>query len=505
MKNKIKAALIVLILLLGFILRMYRFDNPIGDWHAFRQSDTSAVSKVFKQNGINLLYPAYFDISNIQSGEDNPNGYRFVEFPLFNALQAGVSSIGILTLEEWGRMISIFSSLITTLLLYLLVKKHLDYLSAIFAAFFFAVLPFSVFYGRVILPDPSTAMSILAGIYFFDKWIESNSKAKIKNSNVSVKGHPFDKLRMTLSLSKGQMLFAAAVICTAASLLLKPFALFFTLPLLYLAFQKFGLGVFKKWQLYLFAVLSVLPLIFWRVWILQFPEGIPVSAWLFNEGNIRFTGAFFNWIFAERIGKLILGYFGLVLLFLGMFKRNEKSYGFFISFLISSLIYIVVVARGNVQHDYYQILILPTICIFLGRGASLLLSLPTLLMRNLYINMCVASGVLMLIIVFSFSFSWFFVRDYFNINNRGLITAGIIADQKLPKNARVIAANNGDTSFLYYINRKGWPSYQKSPEELKLIGATHIVIPNPTPNDFSGLGKTFKVFYSSPEVLILSL
>lgn len=486
MKNKLKNVLILLVLILGFLLRLYRFDSPIGDWHAFRQSDTSAVAKVFVEKGINPLYPAYFDISNIQSGMDNPNGYRFVEFPLFNMVQAGLfSTIGVLTLEEWGRLITILSTSVSTLLIYVLVKKRLDYISGIFAAFFYAVLPFSIFYGRVILPDPSTAMAILAGIYFFDKWIES----------VKRKGHR----------GENQFYFILAVICTALSFLLKPFALFFTLPFLYLAFQNYGLSIFKKWQLYMFALLSLLPLVLWRVWILQFPEGIPVSAWLFNEGGIRFTGAFFNWIFAERIGKLILGYFGVALLVLGLFKRTEKSFGFFMSFLMSSLIYVAVVARGNVQHDYYQILILPTICIFLGRGVSLLLSLPVLLMRNLYINMVIAFSVLLLIIVFSFSFSWFNVRDYFNINNRALVTAGQIADKKLPKDARVIAANNGDTSFLYYINRKGWPSYQKSPEELKLMGATHIVIPNPTQNDRNGLGKTFKVFYSSPEVLILKL
>lgn len=471
---------------MGLLFRLYRFNNPIGDWHAFRQSDTSAVSKVYVERGINLLYPTYFDISNIQSGKDNPQGYRFVEFPIFNFFQAVTySSIGILSLEEWGRAISIIATLISTLLIYLLVKKHLDYLSAIFAAFFYAILPFSVFYGRVILPDPSTAMCILAAIYFFDKWISS-----VKGKGESV---------------KTQSYLGLAIIFAGGAFLLKPFALFFTLPLLYLSWQKFGFRMFKKWELYVLLVLSVLPLIAWRLWISQFPEGIPVSLWLFNEGNIRFTGAFFNWIFAERIGKLILGYFGVVLLALGLFKRTEKSYGFFMSFLLSSLIYVIVVARGNVQHDYYQILILPTICIFLGRGVSLLLSLPTLLLKNLYINMMVSFLTLMVIIAFSFSFSWFFVRDYFNINNRGLITAGEIADKKLPADARVIAANNGDTSFLYYINRKGWPSYEKSPEELKLMGATHIVIPNPTPEDFSGLGKKFKITYKSPEVLILKL
>lgn len=237
----------------------------------------------------------------------------------------------------------------------------------------------------------------------------------------------------------------------------------------------------------------------------QFPEGIPVSNWLFNGGNIRFTGAFFYWIFAERVGKLMLGYFGLALLFLGFFKQNEKDYGFFIMFLLSSLLYITIIARGNVQHDYYQILILPTLCIFLGRGASYLLRFPSIIGKNLGTNTAVAFFSLTVVTVFSLFFSWYYVRDYFNINNRGLVTAGEIADKVLPKDAKVIAANDGDTSFLYYINRKGWPAWEKGAEELKAMGATHIVIPSPTQKDLDGFGKKYKVVYSSPEVLIVKL
>lgn len=471
----------IFILVLGFILRLYRFDNPIGDWHAFRQADTSSVSKVFVENGINLLHPTYFDISNIQSGADNPKGYRMVEFPIYNVFQAvGFQTIGVLTLEEWGRIISIGASLLSITFIYLLVRKHLDTVSALFASFFFAVLPFSVFYGRTILPDPSTAAAILGGIYFFDKWIETRGKFPLQY-------------------------LVLAVFFTAAAFLLKPFALFFTLPMVYLAYKHFGWKVVLIWQLYLFALLSLTPLALWRMWIMQYPEGIPASNWLFNEGNIRFTGAFFHWIFAERISKLILGYFGVVLLFLGLFKRSEKDYLFFLSFLVSSLIYITVIARGNVQHDYYQILIIPTLCIFLGRGASLLISLPAKLNENLGINTLVSYGSLVVVTGFMLLFSWFYVRDYFNINNRGLITAGVIADKVLPKNAKVIAVNDGDTSFLYYINRKGWPAYEHGPDELKLLGATHIVIPSPTQQDKEGLGKTYKTVYSSPEVLILKL
>ena len=115
--------------------------------------------------------------------------------------------------------------------------------------------------------------------------------------------------------------------------------------------------------------------------MLQYPEGIPVSNWLFNGGDIRFKGAFFYWIFADRISRLILGYWGVAILIIGILscsvKDNIKKSGlFFYTFLISSLLYLFVIARGNVQHDYYQTLIIPTLSIFLGIGSARLIYLP---------------------------------------------------------------------------------------------------------------------------------
>src|SRR5690349_13985372 len=112
MKKKLEFILFLAILVLAFGARLYRLNNPIGDWHAFRQADTSAVSKIYTEEGVNLLNPKYFDISNIQSGKDNPEGYRFVEFPIFNFFQTILfSSVKHLTLEEWGRLLSIFASI----------------------------------------------------------------------------------------------------------------------------------------------------------------------------------------------------------------------------------------------------------------------------------------------------------------------------------------------------------------------------------------------------------
>jgi len=466
--------LVGLILILGFVVRLYRFGNPIADWHSWRQADTSAVSRNFVNNGFDLLHPRFDDLSNVASGLDNPQGYRFVEFPIYNVFQAGSFLLfGVLTLEEWGRIITILASCLSILFIYLIVKKHSDNLSALIASFFFAFLPFSIYYGRTILPDESMVAAILGGIYFFDVWLDS--KLKIYDFR-----------------------FIFSLIFTAAAFLLKPYALFFAIPIVYLAFDKFKFSAFKKWYLWLFLILSVIPLVLWRVWMTQYPEGIPASAWLFNGGNIRFTGAFFYWIFADRMGRLILGFWGLFIFGLGFLKKlSKKDLWFFLSFLFSSLVYVFVIARGNVQHDYYQILIIPTLSIYLGLGGSYLI-----LRKD---SSRIISSILFAVsVIFCLSFGWYYVRDYFNIDNNSIIVAGQAVDSITSKDAKVIANYNGDTSFLYQTKRKGWASFEKPLPEMVQMGADYLVLVNPTTQDL-GISKDYKVIALTKDYVIFDL
>ncbi len=477
LKTHYKIIILVLVLTLGFLVRLYRFDNPIADWHSWRQADTSAVSRNFISNGFDLLHPRFDDLSNVPSGLDNPNGYRFVEFPIFNLFQAGAFKlIGLITLEEWGRLINIVGSLFSGLFLFGLIRKRFGYLAGFLTLSFFLFIPFNIYYSRTILPDPLMVTATLGAIYFFEKWLREDKRFKIYD------------LRFLVSL--------VFMIC---ALLLKPYALFFTLPLIYLAFEKFGIKFLKKWQLWLFLTISLLPLAGWRFWMTQFPQGIPASAWLFNGNHIRFRPSFFYWIIYERLTKLILGYFG-VLFLLGVFLRKytQKEILFLSAFVLSSLLYVVVIATGNVQHDYYQILIIPSIAVVLGvSGASLVARLEKI---RKFLGVILFS----ILILTSFYFSWGQVKDYFNINNRSIVEAGMFVDKLTPKNAKVIANYNGDTSFLYQTKRKGWASFEHSLPQMITMGADYLILVNPTPVDLN-LGNTYKILKQNKDFVIFDL
>ena len=68
--------------------------------------------------------------------------------------------------------------------------------------------------------------------------------------------------------------------------------------------------------------------------------------------------------------------------------------------------------RRVVQHDYYQIVILPSISILCGFGAVWMLSY-----MKRFTNIYVAGGVVGVCMILGFWFGWEQVRDYFNINN----------------------------------------------------------------------------------------
>ena len=475
----------------GFVVRLYRFNNPVADWHAFRQGDTNAVSVIYVRDGINLLYPRFFDLSNVATGiYDDPKGYRFVEFPIYNALQAALfQTVGGLTIVEWGRIISIFSTLFGAFFVYLLTKKYANETAGFFAAFFYLFLPFSIFYGRTVLPNPSTATAILAGIYFFDKWLE-----KFKEPN------PKSQINTKYKILNTKY-FLLSVLFTAIAFLLRPFAIFFTLPIIYLAFKRFEYGMFKKWELWLFALLCLVPLILWRWWIGHYPEGIPQSDWLFNGNNIRFHPAFFYWIFYERITKLILGFAGVIFLLAGLFWTTKNKNGpFFVSFVFSSLFYVTAVATGNIQHDYYQISIIPTISMICGLGVYQLFTTLAKISSKL-----VAGIICSAILIICLFFSWYYIKDFFNINDWRMVTAGEAANKILPADAVVIAPYDNSTTFLNIIGRPGWPVFENDIETLIHKGATYLVIAAPTKEDFGGFGKNYQHVAESKDYLILKL
>ena len=310
-------------------------------------------------------------------------------------------------------------------------------------------------------------------VYFTDRWIWESSKST----------------------------FGLAVIFSILAFLTKPTVIFYTLPLLYSYYLK-EKGLFPIPKKYIgFVSLVLAPLLIWRLWINIHPEGIPSSAWLLNGNGIRFRPAFWRWIINDRFSRELLSPVGVFVFILGLVLRPLKNENLFLHlFAVGAFLYLIVFATGNVQHDYYQTLIVPAICIFTARGLWLMLKgLPLFLPRIVTIPLAI------FLLSLTLGLTWYEIKGLYQINNPIIVEVGRKADTLLPKDAVVIAPYNGDTAFLYQINRTGFPVVAASFEDLiKDFGVTHYVSTN-YDNDTATVLKKYKVIEQTPKYVIADL
>jgi len=480
-------ALIIFALIIGLWLRLYHLDAPVADWQSFRQADTASVTRIFTDEGIDLLYPRYHDLSNIQSGTDNPQGWRMVELPIYNALSAYYHQIFSTNIEISSRMISILFSLGSAILIYLICYQTTKLFWPSFLSLtMFLFLPFNIYYSRAILPEPTAVFFMLLSLYLF--------KPSTILSGISL----------------------------AVAILVKPYTALIIFPtLLLFTFQKYKKNIRLRsfLILLLFSAVSLLPFIWWRHWITQFPAGIPKSDWLLNNSAsttfpnwyrgfnltflnklVAFRPHWWQWLFNQRISNLILGTFGIIPLFLGFAYKKNKTQLFSFCLLSGIFLYFIIIAQGNIQHDYYQVLIIPFLAILSGFGYYFI--------QNFLFDSKIVS-VIILFIIFTFStyFSWQQIRGYYQINRPQIIDAGQKAKDLLPSQSLVIAPYNGDTAFLYQTGFRGWPTeVYNLPEIIKAHPDNHIYLVSVNYDQYTNsLIAKYPVIYKNNDYIILKL
>lgn len=470
--KKLEVLTILSLLILAFAFRLYKIDRPLADWHSWRQADTAAVSRNFVKDGWNLFIPKFDDMSTQANGLDNPNRYRFVEFPIYNSAVAAVWQITGIDVT-YARLTTVVITLWSMMLLYFIVRFFSGMLVAALAAFYFAVIPYNVFYSSTILPGPMMVFFVLATYLTFIYWLK-------KETN--------------------WLLFALSIIFSSLAILTWPIALFFTLPLIYLVWDKYGISFISKKSLWVFAIVSIIPFVAWRLWMTNFPEGIPSWRFLINENNIRFKGAFFRWLIIERMGKLILTLSGFFLLVLGIVKKPSKEKLFYLAYLASVAFYFTVFASGNVRHDYYQIPAIPVFAIFMALGTKILIFPPQNVI-NIYLSRTVAVASIIFLLVFGF----YEIKGFYWINKPAIVSAGQAVDRLLPKDATVIAPYSGDAAFLYQTNRHGYPITDRPLEKFIEDGTKYLVSVDVNDAGIQNLAKHCKVIEQTSDYVIVEM
>jgi hypothetical protein len=131
--------------------------------------------------------------------------------------------------------------------------------------------------------------------------------------------------------------------------------------------------------------------------------------------------------------------------------------------LLAIVVYIIIVARGNQVHEYYQLpFILPAV-VFAGKAFDKYLSISAFSVSSK--ARLATSSFFGLCLVGIFVLAYLRYANFMNgeTESSALFKMGASVQSLTDENALIVAVNEGNPVVLYRSNRKGWNS---SPEDL---------------------------------------
>ncbi|SPF35387.1 Dolichyl-phosphate-mannose-mannosyltransferase family protein [Candidatus Desulfosporosinus infrequens] len=158
MGRGIRRLLLFLILLVALGVRLRGITNPLLDDQAWRQADTASISS--------HMLGHLTDIPSVFMPQLNYDGITpqrvELEFPFLPYLLAWTWTL-FGWADIWGRIWSVVLSLVTVGGIYELGRKLFTDRAGLYASAIYALMPLSIYYGRVVMPEPmAQAWSIWA-------------------------------------------------------------------------------------------------------------------------------------------------------------------------------------------------------------------------------------------------------------------------------------------------------------------------------------------------------
>jgi hypothetical protein len=332
----------IVLILFGILARLYGISAPPYSVHDLRQYETAAIARNFFDGSLNILYP------QVDWRGSSP-GYVESEFQIYTFLVALLyRTFGV---HEWlGSGLNIVFYIVSAILLFRLVQNLFDERVALFSVFFYSFVPLSVVFTRSFQPDALMALSSLAGVYYFSRWMEEERWTSLLISALGI----------------------------SLAILIKPMNLYLGLPLLYLAQGKFGWRLLRQPVLWVFAVAVVLPSLFWyfHAFYLWQTYGNTLI-----RGYTELSIPPLNDPFWQGFGIMLLGRIvylvatppGLLFLTAGFFVRPKRNkyllYWWALGFVISMLL----ANEPHNDHEYYQLPIVFITASWMGIGAAMFL------------------------------------------------------------------------------------------------------------------------------------
>ncbi len=469
----------LLLLMLG--LRLDLVGRPFVQYFSNREVQNAIPIRMMQEGQY-----AFWDLPNKFT-----DSYGIAEFQLIPLLlrvpYAALEAVGLAHLPKpgdaeaarlyyWqiamlGRLWSLGMALGTLWLLHRLLRRAWSQSAADLALLLYALLPYNRFHDQIFIAEPTIMFLATLGMALLWSWSETREA--------------------------GSAHLAGAALAFALVLLLKVSHIFIGLPIAFLLFRRWRGRALLRPELWLFGVAVLLPAaLFYKVGFGGSVEDLDSMAWdntkaiLLDWAGTRDNGLKY---LARHLWSIWTP-LGAPLLALGLWHglRREpgpaRDLGRLLAIWLASWAYYWFMAGGLSGHFYYQAPSVAVAAAILALGAE---PLGRRLPRRL--------GLAALALLAVFLLGWNGVIQRWNDEGsrhwrgnwcRTIYAAGLEADARLPKDAKIVAGCRGAIQFMvfYYVHRDGFSlkvedtdqDQAAAParlEEMREGGATFYVAP----------------------------
>lgn len=414
--RRCESLLLCAVLACSLGLRLVEIRQPFIDAWSWREADVAMIAENFYRDGFQIFYPRV-------NWAGHAPGYVGTEFPLVSFLAACFYRV--VGVQDWiGRSISVLFFAISLFFLYFLARKVSNVRSALLAVAIYTLTPLSIFAGRAFMPDMATLGLSLMALYLFAKWLERQ---------------PHTPLLIAVSLA------------TCLALLVKLPSILIGVPMLYMAWERYGARWVWRRELWAFAAIALPGPLAWyahaySISISHAPYHFFGSGGITVESLNWYTGVFTRTV-TTGLTPIVVG-----ATLVGIMVPLRVQFGkVFHWWLLANLMFMVVVGEGN-RHPWYQLPMTPAAAALAGVGYDFTVRRSAALMRSktlLTLLNCIFFVALA-------AYSYMTVTPLYAHQRPELWSLGRELNRITPPDALVIVADGGDPRAIYYSQRKGW-------------------------------------------------
>lgn len=454
----------IIVVSLLFVIRLIGITNPpLEIEHNWRQVTGLMVSRIFVEQGPDLLHPRV---------EDNQGGSGIIgmEFPAMNYLYYLVSML--FGYDHWyGRLINLLISSFGLLAFFNIVKSLF---SAKVAKVALLLLSCSIWFSfsRKMMPDTFALSLTMIGVWFGILYTE--------------KGKWLHLLTFFIFIALGLLTKIPSAVLGA---------------LLMIPLFDIGIVRQRKFAIYIVGIISVLPALWWYFsWNEHLAE---TYGYWYNSGETFQIGL--HSILAEpkqfvkqfifngfkSYAVFIVYFIGCLYTMVKLRQTSSKEKLFVAATLVLGGMYIIRSGHFFVDHDYYMLPLLPFLALLGGYAVVTI--------NRKWIFALVAIGMVEGIANQQHEF---FIND----SEQYKLALERIADEHIPHGALIVINGNGNPQQLYFSHRKGWNISDAEAgsldfiRSLKKTGASYLII-----NRESQIQHQIPVLYSDDHYQIFDL